>query len=81
MLRGKTPSPVPKGFKKGELTNAVLRRYPRSQWWMFAVEDEKAMSELEALRGQYDESKKRLDSASWTRSRRCSAATKCLRAS
>ncbi|MGO7034188.1 DNA-directed RNA polymerase subunit beta [Rhizobium ruizarguesonis] len=62
MLRGQASIAGPKGFKKGaELSNAVVSEYPRSQWWMFAVEDEKVQSELEALRGQYDESKSRLE--------------------
>ena len=62
MLRGHVSIAGPKGYKKGgELSNAVISEYPRSQWWMFAVEDEKAQAELEALRGQYDESKSRLE--------------------
>lgn len=62
MLRGQVALAGPKGFKKGtELSNAVVSEYPRSQWWMFAVEDEKVQGELEALRGQYDESKSRLE--------------------
>lgn len=62
MLRSQVAIAGPKGFKKGtELSNAVVSEYPRSQWWMFAVEDEKVQSELEALRGQYDESKSRLE--------------------
>jgi DNA-directed RNA polymerase subunit beta len=32
--------------------------YPRSQWWAFAVIDDKAMTEIEAMQKQYDESKK-----------------------
>ncbi|MBB3613046.1 DNA-directed RNA polymerase subunit beta [Rhizobium sp. BK602] len=62
MLRGQVALAGPKNFKKGtELSNAVVSEYPRSQWWMFAVEDEKVQGELEALRGQYDESKSRLE--------------------
>ncbi|ASY56066.1 DNA-directed RNA polymerase subunit beta [Sinorhizobium sp. CCBAU 05631] len=62
MLRGHVAVAGPKGFKKGtELSNAVISEYPRSQWWMFAVEDEKAQGEIEALRAQYDESKSRLE--------------------
>ena len=38
-----------------------LDDYPRSQWWQFAVENEKLQGELEALRGQYDDSKKALE--------------------
>jgi len=52
----------PKGFKKGtRLDEAVLQDYPRSQWWQFAVEDDTLQSRLEALRSQYDESKKLLE--------------------
>jgi DNA-directed RNA polymerase subunit beta len=62
MLRGHVAVAGPKAFKKGtELSNAVISEYPRSQWWMFAVEDEKVQGEIEALRGQYDESKSRLE--------------------
>ena len=62
MLLGKMAVAGPKHFKKNaEITGDVLNEFPRSQWWQFAVEDEKLMSEVEALRGQYDESRKRLE--------------------
>jgi DNA-directed RNA polymerase subunit beta len=62
MLVGKDAIAGPKGFKKGSaLSKEVLDDHPRSQWWQFAVEDEKVQGELEALRGQYDESKKALE--------------------
>jgi DNA-directed RNA polymerase subunit beta len=62
MLIGKEAIAGPKGFKKGTaLTKETLDDYPRSQWWQFAVENEKLQSELEALRGQYDDSKKALE--------------------
>ena len=52
----------PKGFKKDhKLTRVVLDEYPRSQWWQFASPNEKLMGEIEQLRKQYDESKKRLE--------------------
>ena len=52
----------PKGFKKdAKISRAVLDEYPRSQWWQFAFADDKAMAEMEAIRKQYDESKKRLE--------------------
>ena len=55
-------SPGPKGFKKGvKLSTEVLENYPRSQWWQFAVADEKQQDNLEQLRNQYDDSKKRLE--------------------
>ncbi len=61
-LLGKVAVAGPKGYRKDtELTGDVLNEYPRSQWWQFAVDDEKFMSEIEALRGQYDDSRKRLE--------------------
>src|SRR5690606_7195194 len=62
MLSGKDAIAGPKGFKKGTaLSRELLDEYPRSQWWQFAVEDEKLQGELEALRSQYDGSKKALE--------------------
>jgi DNA-directed RNA polymerase subunit beta len=52
----------PKGFKKDtKITKAVLDEYPRSQWWLFASPNDKLMAEIEAMRKQYDESKKGLE--------------------
>ncbi|GIL01667.1 MAG: DNA-directed RNA polymerase subunit beta [Alphaproteobacteria bacterium] len=62
MLSGQEAVAGPKGYRKGDKINAeVLDTYPRSQWWMFAVGDDKLQSRLEALRNQYDESKKQLE--------------------
>ncbi len=62
MLMDKTAIAGPKGSKKDTvLTGDVLNDFPRSQWWQFATDDEKFMSEIEALRGQYDDSRKRLE--------------------
>ncbi|MBM3607025.1 MAG: DNA-directed RNA polymerase subunit beta [Alphaproteobacteria bacterium] len=62
VLIGKNVVSGPKGFKKdGKLTRETLDEYPRSQWWTFAVEDDKVMGELEAMRKQYDEAKKGLE--------------------
>ncbi|MFV0800266.1 DNA-directed RNA polymerase subunit beta [Brucella sp. MAB-22] len=62
MIDGKIAAAGPKGFKKGStITRELMTEYPRSQWWQFAVDDEKLQGELEALRGQYDESKKLLE--------------------
>ena len=33
----------------------------RSQWWKFAVEDDKAQGEIEAVKEQYDDAKKSLE--------------------
>ena len=52
----------PKGFKKDtKITRAVLEEYPKSQWWQFASPNDKLMAEIEAMRKQYDESKKGLE--------------------
>ncbi len=53
----------PRGFKKETvLDRETIEGYPRSQWWNFAVTDDAVMSELEAMRKQYDEAKKGLES-------------------
>jgi DNA-directed RNA polymerase subunit beta len=63
VLIGKRALSGPKGFKKDQdLTKAILDEHPRSQWWSFALESDQTMSELEAMRKQYDESKKGLES-------------------
>ena len=42
MLEGRQGIAGPKGFKKGtKITRAVLDEYPQSQWWQFAVADDK----------------------------------------
>jgi DNA-directed RNA polymerase subunit beta len=62
MLSGKKGIAGPKGYKKGDaITTDVLNAYPRSQWWTFALDDDSLMGEIEALRAQYDESKKQLE--------------------
>ena len=61
-LIGKKGVAGPKSFSKGEiLTQAILDEYPRSQWWTFVVEDDSLMASIEAVRKQYDESKKGLE--------------------
>ncbi|HLP66627.1 MAG TPA: DNA-directed RNA polymerase subunit beta, partial [Rhizobium sp.] len=47
--------------KDTKITRAVLDEYPKSQWWMFASPNDKLMAEIEAIRKQYDESKKGLE--------------------
>jgi DNA-directed RNA polymerase subunit beta len=62
LLENRTGIAGPKGFKKdSKITRAVLEEYPRSQWWLFASPNDKLMAEIEAIRKQYDESKKRLE--------------------
>jgi DNA-directed RNA polymerase subunit beta len=63
VLVGKRALSGPKGFKKDQvLTRTLIDEHPRSQWWNFALESDQTMSELEAMRKQYDESKKGLES-------------------
>jgi DNA-directed RNA polymerase subunit beta len=62
LLEGRQGIAGPKGFKKdSKITRAVLEEYPRSQWWQFASPNDKLMTEIEAIRKQYDESKKGLE--------------------
>ncbi|MPZ56400.1 MAG: DNA-directed RNA polymerase subunit beta [Rhizobiales bacterium] len=62
LLENRTGIAGPKGFKKdSKITKAVLEEYPRSQWWQFASPNDKLMAEIEAIRKQYDDSKKRLE--------------------
>src|SRR5450432_4226845 len=62
LLEGRQGIAGPKGFKKdSKITKATLDEYPRSQWWLFASPNDKLMAEIEAIRKQYDESKKLLE--------------------
>ena len=62
LLEGRQGIAGPKGFKKdAKITRAVLDEYPRAQWWQFASPNDKLMAEIEAIRKQYDESKKGLE--------------------
>jgi DNA-directed RNA polymerase subunit beta len=62
LLENRTGIAGPKGFKKdSKITKAVLEEYPRSQWWQFASPNDKLMAEIEAIRKQYEDSKKRLE--------------------
>jgi DNA-directed RNA polymerase subunit beta len=61
-LTGKPATGGPKGHKiDGKITDKVLEDIPRSQWWNIALADEKPMAELEAMKQQYEDSKKRLE--------------------
>jgi DNA-directed RNA polymerase subunit beta len=63
MLSGKLAIAAPKGGKKDiDITREQLDGLPKSQWWQFAVADDRLMGEIEAMRKQYDESKKGLES-------------------
>jgi DNA-directed RNA polymerase subunit beta len=62
LVHNKKPVAGPKGFKKDtKIDKELLAHYPRSQWWSFAFSNDSLMSEIEAMRRQYDESKKGLE--------------------
>src|SRR5207253_6563501 len=61
LLVGKNAVSGPKGLGRGEITADKLEEIAPGLWWQIALDDEKAMAELEALRRQFDEARKRLD--------------------
>ena len=62
MLFGKTATAGPKGFAAGtKLNDQAFEGQARSKWWQFAVEDDRVMSEMEALHAQYEESRRLLE--------------------
>ncbi len=77
LLVGKAAVSGPKGLGRGEITAAKLADISPGLWWQIALDDEKAMAELEALRRQFDDRAGASTAASRTRSTSCSAATSC----
>ncbi|WP_304177297.1 DNA-directed RNA polymerase subunit beta [Phenylobacterium aquaticum] len=61
LIVGKTAVSGPKGLGRGEVTLEKLEEIAPGLWWQIALDDEKAMGELEAMRRQFDEARKRLD--------------------
>ncbi|RAK61979.1 DNA-directed RNA polymerase subunit beta [Phenylobacterium kunshanense] len=61
LLVGKNAVSGPKGLGRGEITADKLEEIAPGLWWQIALDDEKAMGELEALRKQFDDARKRLD--------------------
>ena len=61
LLIGRSAVSGPKGLGRGEITAEKLDDISPGLWWQIAVDDEKAMSELEAMRRLFDEARKRLD--------------------
>ena len=61
-LMHKVVAKGPKGIKKdAKITEAMLDEIARTHWWEIALKNEKAMAEVEAIRRQYEEAKKRLE--------------------
>ncbi len=61
LIVGKVAVSGPKGLGRGEVNADKLGEIAPGLWWQIALDDEKAMGELEALRRQFDEARKRLD--------------------
>ncbi len=61
LLIGNVALSGPKGLSRGEITADALSQIQPGLWWQIALEDEKAMGELESLRRLFDENRKRLD--------------------
>jgi DNA-directed RNA polymerase subunit beta len=62
LLLNKQVAQGPKGMAPdSKVTQQILESLTRAQWWQIALKNEKANSEVEALRGLYDEAKGRLE--------------------
>ncbi len=61
LLVGRDAVSGPKGLGRGEISAEKLEDIAPGLWWQIAVDDEKAMGELEAMRRLFDEARKRLD--------------------
>jgi DNA-directed RNA polymerase subunit beta len=61
VLIGKNATSGPKGLGRGEVTPEKLADVSRGLWWQIALDDEKTMGEIEAMKRQFDDAKKRLD--------------------
>ncbi|HEY1749632.1 MAG TPA: DNA-directed RNA polymerase subunit beta, partial [Caulobacteraceae bacterium] len=61
LLVGRAAVSGPKGLGRGEITTEKLADISPGLWWQIALDDEKSMAELEALRRQFDEARRRLD--------------------
>jgi len=62
LVMGKKVTAGPKGMKTGQpVTDALLAEFTPGQWKHIVVADDGVMDDVEALKGQYDESVKRLE--------------------
>jgi DNA-directed RNA polymerase subunit beta len=61
LLVGKESVSGPKGMARGAITVEALLDLSKGQWWQVAVADEAVMSEIEAIKGLYDNAKRSLD--------------------
>jgi DNA-directed RNA polymerase subunit beta len=61
IMRGKSAVSGPKGFKKGLVSDDTFEGLTRAQLWQIGLDDDSANVEIEGLKKQYDDAKKRLD--------------------
>ncbi|MDP2763334.1 MAG: DNA-directed RNA polymerase subunit beta, partial [Brevundimonas sp.] len=61
LLIGKNATSGPKGLGRGAVTEEKLGELSRGLWWQIALDDEKAMGELEAMKKQFEDARKALD--------------------
>jgi len=61
ILIGQQAVSGPKGLGRGEITSEKLSEISRGLWWQIALEDDKLMGELEAMKRQFEDARKRLD--------------------
>ncbi|ADL00906.1 DNA-directed RNA polymerase subunit beta [Brevundimonas subvibrioides] len=61
LLLGKNAVSGPKGLGRGEVTDAKLGELSRGLWWQIALDDEKAMGELEQMKKSFEDARKALD--------------------
>ncbi|MDP3655826.1 MAG: DNA-directed RNA polymerase subunit beta, partial [Brevundimonas sp.] len=61
LILGKNATSGPKGLGRGVVTEAKLGELSRGLWWQIALDDEKAMGELEAMKKQFEDARKALD--------------------
>ncbi|MEC8029243.1 MAG: DNA-directed RNA polymerase subunit beta, partial [Pseudomonadota bacterium] len=62
LLNGKIAASGPKDISsETKITEALLEDVPRSQWWQIALKNDKAMSEVEALKKQFEDSRAALE--------------------
>ncbi len=60
LLMGKAAVSGPRALKKGPITDETLEALDQDDWWRVGVDDDAAMAEVEALKKQFEDSKKRL---------------------
>ncbi|AQR62396.1 DNA-directed RNA polymerase subunit beta [Brevundimonas sp. LM2] len=61
LLLNKNAVSGPKGLGRGEVTEAKLGELSRGLWWQIALDDEKAMGELEQMKKSFEDARKALD--------------------